>query len=120
MATKRKPVKTPDPKGIPGAKKVQLHLVPPSAIEAEARAFEDGAVKYGPFNWRESDSVKASTYYSAALRHLAAWWGGENQVPDNVKAHHLGAARASLAILLDSMAAGTLTDDRPKPITRKA
>lgn len=119
MATKPKPKKNPDPKKAPGALKVQLHLVPPCAVRAEAIALEQGAEKYGPFNWRESDSVRASTYYSAALRHLAAWWDGENDVPDNIRAHHLGAARASLAILLDSMAAGTFTDDRPKPITRK-
>lgn len=107
-----------DPKGIPGAKKVQLHLVPPSAIQATARAFEQGAVKYGPFNWRESGQVNVSTYVSAALRHIQAFQDGENMVPDNANAHHLGAAMASLAVIIDSQVAGTLKDDRPKSLLR--
>lgn len=112
----KKKAKPLDPKGIPGAAKVQLHLVPPSAIQAAARAFEQGAVKYGAFNWRESDKVNASTYISAALRHIQAYQDGENMVPDNLPAHHLGAAIASLAVIIDSLAAGTLRDDRPKAL----
>lgn len=109
-----------DPKGVPGSKKVQLHLVPPSAIQAEARAFEVGAEKYGPFNWRTSDEVKVSTYISACMRHLQAFQDGENMDPDMPRVHHLGAARASLAVLIDATAAGTLVDDRPKPLPKSA
>ena len=105
-----------DPKAVPGAKKVQLHLVPPSGIQAAARAFEVGAAKYGPFNWRESDYIDVSTYISAALRHIQAFQDGENMVPDMPQAHHLGAAIASLMVIVDATAAGTLQDDRPKPL----
>lgn len=105
-----------DPKSVFGEQKAQLHLVPPTAIQAMARAFEQGAQKYGAYNWRENDAVKVSTYISAALRHIQAFQDGENMVPDNLSTHHLGAAMAGLAIILDSLAAGTLTDDRPKPI----
>lgn len=115
MSTKKKKL---DPKGIPGAKKVQLHLVPPSGIRAAARAFEQGAVKYGAFNWRTSDAVNVSTYISAAMRHIQDFQDGENMVPDNINAHHLGAAIASLMVIVDSIAAGTVKDDRPKALNK--
>jgi hypothetical protein len=74
-------------------------------------AFGDGAGKYGPYNWR-GNKVKASVYIAAAKRHLAAWLDGERLAPDS-GVHHLGHARACLAILLDAEATGNLVDDRP-------
>lgn len=113
MTTKKKL----DPKAVPGSKKIQVHLVPPSLIQAAANAYEQGAIKYGAYNWRESDEVRVSTYVAAAIRHLQAFQDGENMVPDNPKAHHLGAVIASIGIIIDATAAGTLIDDRPRPLT---
>lgn len=55
--------------------------------------------------------MRASIYYDAARRHLAAWFEGEEFDPDD-GVPHLGAALACIAILVDSDAAGKLTDDR--------
>jgi hypothetical protein len=76
-----------------------------------ALAFKDGAVKYGPYNWREH-MVSASVYYGAARRHLDSWWDGEDVSADAL-VHHLGHVMACCAILLDALTVGKLNDDRP-------
>ena len=40
-----------NPKTAFGLKKVPLHLVPPALEQGAAEAFQNGADKYGPFNW---------------------------------------------------------------------
>lgn len=100
-----------NPKEITGKTKPQLHLIPPSAAILEALVMEHGASKYGPWNWRHSDVV-ASTYISAAQRHIAQFMDGCN-LDQDTGLPHLAHARASLGILLDAMEFGRLIDDRP-------
>ena len=100
-----------NPKDLQGRKKAPLHLIPPVALVHESMAMRDGAAKYGPYNWREN-RVLASVYYSAAMRHLACYWDGEDSAADS-RVHHLAHARACLGILLDAMSIGQLADDRP-------
>lgn len=100
-----------NPKTLYGVKKVPLHLVPPIARVAESLAFADGARKYGPYNWRYQQ-VSASIYIAAAQRHIELWWDGEERCPIS-GVHHLGHARACMAILLDAQACMALNDDRP-------
>lgn len=102
-----------NPKDAIAARKPQLHLVPPASIIREAQAMENGAAKYGPFNWRHEDrKVNASVYVGACLRHLLSWFDGE-EVADDSGVHHLGHAKACLGILLDAMETGHMIDDRP-------
>lgn len=102
-----------NPKTGAGLKKPPVHLVPPSSILAEAEAFKLGAAKYGPYNWREK-KVSASIYYAAALRHLQAWWDGQDNDEES-GATHLGHAKACLGILIDGKSIDMLNDDRPTP-----
>lgn len=102
-----------NPKDRLGLKKVQLNLVPPSSIIYQALAMEDGARKYGPYNWR-ANKVIASIYVAAAMRHLQAWFDGEEVAPDSQKPH-LGHVLACLGILVDAKETGNLVDDRPLP-----
>lgn len=100
-----------NPKTAFGAKKLPLEYVPPSAMHALAEAFADGAKKYGPYNWREK-SISSSVYYGAALRHLTAWWDGEDNAEDS-RLNHLHHALACIAMLIDGKSVGKLNDNRP-------
>lgn len=98
-----------NPKDAIGSRKLSLSLVPDVAIAHEAAALTVGALKYGRNNWR-AHPVQAMIYIDAALRHLSLWKNGEEYSEEGV--HHLGHARACLAILLDAMEIGNLVDDR--------
>lgn len=100
-----------NPKDLLGMKKPSLTKIPALASLWESLAMMDGAGKYDPYNWR-SKAVLASIYVDAAKRHIDAWFEGQKYAEDS-GCHHLGHARACLAILLDAEATGNLKDDRP-------
>lgn len=100
-----------NPKDAVGSKKLPLSVIPSVALAEEAKALLDGACKYGRHNYRIT-GVRASVYYDAVMRHLMAWWEGENCAADS-GVHHLAHARACLAILLDAEYMHKLNDDRP-------
>lgn len=101
--------KETNPKDAVGATKVPLHLWPTTASAMGSIALLNGALKYGRANWRVI-GVRASIYFDACQRHLAAWFEGEETDEDGVP--HLASALACLAILVDAKAAGKLDDDR--------
>lgn len=100
-----------NPKQAFGDLKVPLQLVPNIATAYMAMGLKEGARKYGPFNWRETN-VEAMTYVGAALRHIAAFVDGEDTDPDSGNPH-LAHAMASLAILVDALESDKLIDNRP-------
>jgi Domain of unknown function (DUF5664) len=102
---------SPNPKDLVGITKVSLSKLPVIATAWGAMAMQDGAAKYGPFNWRDND-ITASVYIDAAKRHLDCWFEGQENASDS-HVHHLGHALACCAILLDAQAVGRLIDDRP-------
>jgi hypothetical protein len=102
---------TTNPKDLIGVQKVSITKLPPAAILHAAHAMMNGAEKYGAYTWRAKE-VKASIYVDAALRHLYAWFEGQEVATDSL-VHHLGHAMACMAILLDAQETGNLVDDRP-------
>ena len=88
--------------------KNRLDLIPPEAIEVIGRAFTHGAIKYGAHNYRKG--VDYSRLYSAALRHLNAFWGGEDIDADS-GLPHLALAGSEICMLI---AMGAECDDRYK------
>jgi hypothetical protein len=102
---------TANPKDLFGAKKVSISKLPAIAVLHGAHAMMDGARKYGPYNWRDK-KVVAGIYVDAAMRHIQAWFEGEENASDS-GVHHLGHAIACCAILLDARETGNLIDDRP-------
>lgn len=100
-----------NPKVGAASKKYSLRYLPLAANIEVNRALENGAVKYGLCNWRDTN-VKASVYIDAALRHIAQWQEGQEDASDST-VHNLGHAMASLAIIIDAQAQGVLIDDRP-------
>jgi hypothetical protein len=109
-----------NPKQRYGDAKVPLHLVPPAASMAIATGLQEGAAKYGPWNWRDN-RVELMTYYGAVLRHLSAWVEGEWGDDDSeIGKSHLDGAIASLSILIDAISFGEYIDNRPKRGNRGA
>lgn len=102
--------KPTNPKDAVGCSKLPMHLWPTTASAVGCLGLLDGMLKYGRSNWREG-GVRASIYFDAAVRHLNAWFEGEEDDPDS-GVPHLGHALACLAILVDAKASGELTDDR--------
>lgn len=102
---------TTNPKDLFGAVKVSLTKLPAVGVLHGAHAMMDGAVKYGPYNWRDK-KVIASIYVDAIQRHCQAWFEGQELATDS-GVHHLGHAIACAALLLDAQETGNLVDDRP-------
>ena|SRR5882672_3655199 len=102
-----------NPKDLIGAKKVNIGLLPGAGKIYGALAMENGAAKYGPYNWRNK-KVLYTIYLDAIERHLLALRDGENDASDS-KVPHLGHIIACASILADAEAGGFLIDDRPLP-----
>ena len=106
------PPKSSNPKDIIGLTKPSLSAVPMRSVYEMSKAMNDGASKYGRFNWREN-SVDSDVYIDATLRHLNSWNDGQNQAQDS-GVHHLAHAMACLSIIIDAELGGNLIDSRSK------
>jgi len=100
-----------NPKTYYGLAKPGLSKVPSLPLFAIGQVMAVGAAKYGAMNWRK-DPVSASTYYDAAMRHLMAWWDGQDLDPET-GLPHLAHVAANMCILLDADSGPWLLDDRP-------
>lgn len=103
--------KASNPKEAFGDAKMPLDLLPDTAVVQFNLAFLEGALKYGQYNWRIA-GVKVSTYVRAARRHLSKFLNGQDADPVT-RVNELASVGACVAIMLDAMACGKLTDDRP-------
>ena len=112
-ATIHSPVtaKPSNPKDACGIKKAPMSTVPANVLAEIGVAMLDGAGKYGRHNYRVI-GVRASVYYDAVMRHLFAWWEGEDFDPDSGMLH-ITKALSSLVVLRDAMHQGKYEDDRP-------
>lgn len=110
-------VQLENPKDIAGKGKPQLHLIPMPALLEVAKAMASGAVKYGPYNWREK-KITPGAYISAGGRHAGAYFEGQDLDPES-GLHHLAHDIASKMILLDAILCGMVNDDRPSALFPK-
>lgn len=102
-----------NPKKRYGDMKPPVHLVPPALVIGAARAFGEGARKYGAFNWRTT-KVESMTYIGAILRHACALLDGEDVDPESQDGKlHIEGIAACVGILLDAQHGGFLIDNRP-------
>jgi hypothetical protein len=99
-----------NPKDLVGAKKAPLRYVPSAVVIEASGPMEDGAIKYGPFNWRDQP-VEMVTYLEAIERHLMALKDGQDNAEDSGHSH-LGHIIAGAGIIADAKANGTLIDNR--------
>lgn len=103
--------KLSNPKDIVGVKKTPMSTIPMPVIAEVGLAMLEGACKYGRHNYR-AVGVRGSVYYDATMRHLIAWWEGEDIDPDS-ELSHITKAISSLVVLRDAMMQGKFEDDRP-------
>ena len=103
--------KPTNPKDMVGARKAPMSTVPATVLAEIGVAMLEGASKYGRHNYR-AVGVRGSVYYDGVMRHLMAWWEGEDIDPDSGMSH-VTKAITSLMVLRDAMMQGMFTDDRP-------
>ncbi len=78
--------------------KLGTHLLPTRPLEAIARVLDFGARKYAEENWRAG--ISYSRIYGAVLRHMWAWWRGEDLDPES-GLPHLAHAGCEVLFLLE-------------------
>lgn len=104
-------VKDTNPKDAIGIRKVPMSTVPSAVVMEIGLGMLEGAGKYGRHNYR-AIGVRASVYYDATMRHLMAWWEGEDADPAS-GLPHITKALSSLTVLRDAMLNDKVEDDRP-------
>ena len=108
-------LKPSNPKDSVGINKIGMSVVPMNVVMEAALGMTEGALKYGRHNYRDC-GVRASVYYDALLRHIGAWWEGED-VDTASNLSHVAKAISCLIVLRDSMLRGNWVDDRPPKST---
>lgn len=103
--------KESNPKDVLGMSKVPFSAISMPVIAELGVAMAEGAMKYARHNYR-AVGVRASVYLDAEMRHMAAWWEGQDLDPDS-GVNHVTKAIACLFVLRDSMIQGNWVDDRP-------
>lgn len=91
--------------------KPRMDLLPPELLWATASVLTFGAEKYSARNWEKG--MAWSRPYAALLRHMTAWWAGEDTDEESGMSH-LWHAACCIAFLVAFEDRGTGTDDRPR------
>jgi len=66
--------------------KPRWSLIPEGAVQDVVEVLEFGAKKYGDDNWKKVPKAY-SRYYDASMRHIDAWWNGEQKDLETMKPH---------------------------------
>lgn len=91
--------------------KLRFDLIPPEALEGLARVLTFGAGKYTPRNWEKG--MAWGRVFGALMRHLWAWWRGEDKDPETGFSH-LDHAACCIAFLQTYVVRKIGEDDRAK------
>ena len=78
--------------------KPEWWLLPFLAVQEIVKVLTYGSTKYDPFNWKKVPNAK-NRYFSAFMRHVIAWWEGEQNDPET-GFNHLAHAGCCLLYLL--------------------
>ncbi len=93
------------------SQKIRVDLLPVSALLGRASVLTFGARKYGDRNWE--NGIAWSRCYGAALRHLYAWWDGQD-LDEETGLSHLCHAAAEIDFLIEFASTHRELDDRPR------
>ena len=89
--------------------KTPYDLLAPELLHGTAKILQFGAAKYEAYNWAKG--MKWSRVFGALMRHMWAWWWGENKDKETGMSH-LWHASCCLMFLIAYEERGTGTDDR--------
>lgn len=92
------------------SQKIRTDLLSVPALMGTALVLTHGAVRYGARNWEQG--LEWHRPYGALLRHVFAWWMGEDRDRDD-NIHHLHHAACELMFLQHYVETGTGRDNRP-------
>lgn len=90
--------------------KPTFELIPFELLADVNKVLQHG-LKYGLNNWRKPEGYKASRCFNALLRHMFAWWRGED-IDKESGISHLAHAMCNLLFLMYHFKEGN-GDDRP-------
>jgi hypothetical protein len=90
--------------------KARFDLIPPGPLEALADIYTYGAGKYEDRNWEKG--IKWGRVFGAIMRHLWAFWRGEDVDEESGRSHLAHAAWGCFALLEYSKTQKSF-DDRP-------
>ena len=99
-----------NPKDIQGSAKPNLSRLPLAPLMEVIAGMEEGALKYGPWNWRD-EKISETIYADAAIRHVLQWLARQDIDPDS-GLPHISKAIAGLLILRDAQIHGCSIDNR--------
>lgn len=91
------------------AAKQRYDLVPPDALDEIVKVLTFGAQEYNDRNWEKG--MDWGRVFGACMRHLWAYWRGENTDPDS-GLPHLAHAGCNIFFLLAYQLRGVEADDR--------
>lgn len=91
------------------AGKTEYFAMPWLALDEMAEVMTFGAQKYDLFNFRKG--MKYGRLWSAAFRHMVAWWRGEENDRETGKSH-LAHALCCIGMLLEIQKLGRGEDNR--------
>jgi len=91
--------------------KLRYDLIPPEALEDLARVLTYGANKYTDNNWQQG--LKWSRVFASLMRHMWAWWRGQD-LDEESGLPHLAHAACNVFFLSTYSYSHPELDDRPK------
>jgi hypothetical protein len=95
--------------------KVRWDTIPVEPLNEVMRVLDYGAKKYARDNWRTG--MPYGRVFSSLMRHILAWWGGEDRDPET-GIHHLAHAAANCLFLLEWAKTHPELDDRAKDLIK--
>jgi len=91
--------------------KAPMDLLPPELLFAVAEILKYGVAKYEVRNWEKG--MRWGRVFAALMRHMWAWWSGDDKDQETGKSH-LWHAACCLAFLIAYESRGVGEDDRPR------
>jgi len=91
--------------------KPRFDLLPPNAVVELVKVYSMGAAKYSDRNWEKG--MNYGRLFAACMRHLFAFWLGEDKDKES-GLHHLAHAAFSCLAIVEYSYTGKGTDDRPR------